>query len=219
MSKQKNNCKIRAIKQTDYPVLADFLYLAVFQPPDAEPLPREVIEKPEIAVYIDGFGSQTGDIGVVAEQDGKIVGAAWTRIIPAFGHIDDDTPELAISVLPEYRNQGIGGKLLKQLFTLLAQNRYKQTSLSVQKKNPALHLYDRMEYKPVRENDEDIVMVRELKKEAEDYGIGIGMCFGLAIGAAIGSITSDVGTWIPVGMCLGLAVGSCWYTLGKRKKK
>jgi ribosomal protein S18 acetylase RimI-like enzyme len=80
-------------------------------------------------------------------QENKIVGAAWTRVIPAFGHIDDETPELAISVLPEYRNKGIGTKLLKGLFERLAEQGYRQTSLSVQKENPAFHLYQRMGYK------------------------------------------------------------------------
>jgi ribosomal protein S18 acetylase RimI-like enzyme len=86
-----------------------------------------------------------------------------SRIIPAFGHIDDKTPELAISVLPEYRNQGIGGELLQKLFELLVEKGYKQTSLSVQKENPALHLYQRMGYKIVCENDEDYIMIRNLE--------------------------------------------------------
>jgi ribosomal protein S18 acetylase RimI-like enzyme len=219
MSKQTTNCKIRAIKPINYPMLVDFLYTAIFQSPGAEPLPREVVEKPEIAIYIDGFGSQKDDIGVIAEQDGKIVGMAWTRIIPGFGHIDDDTPELAISVLPEYRNQGVGTKLLKKLFEVLAQKGYKQTSLSVQKANPALHLYERMEYKTVGENDEDYIMVRELKKEVQAYGVGLGISFGVLFGVVIGVITDNLGLWIGVGMCLGIAVGSSWHAIGKRKKK
>jgi ribosomal protein S18 acetylase RimI-like enzyme len=218
MSESKMKSKIRSIKPADYEVLADFLYHAIFRAPGAEPLPREVISKPEIAIYIDGFGGKH-DLGAVAEQDGHIIGVAWTRIIPAFGHVDDDTPELAISVLPECRNQGIGTKLLKKLFELLAEKGYKQTSLSVQKDNPALHLYQRMGYKTIRENDEDYIMVKDLKKELQEYGIALGMCFGLAIGAAIGSATGDIGTWLPIGLCLGLAVGSGWHAAVKRKKR
>jgi len=41
---------------------------------------------------------------------------AWTRIIPADGHIDDEAPELATSVLPEYRGQGVGTLLMNYLF-------------------------------------------------------------------------------------------------------
>lgn len=158
--------KIRQIKKTEYDVLADFLYQAIFLLPGTDPLPREVINNPQIYIYINNFGDKN-DCGVVAEQDGKIVGAAWTRIIPAYGHIDDETPELAMSVLPEYRNKGIGTKMLKKLFELLSQRGYKQTSLSVQKANPALRLYERMGYKVVRENTEDFIMVRDLAKERQ----------------------------------------------------
>ncbi|MDR3294968.1 MAG: GNAT family N-acetyltransferase [Clostridiales Family XIII bacterium] len=164
----------RPISPAEYPLLADFLYHAIFIPPGTEPAPREVIEKPEIAVYIDGFGSQKGDTGVLSVQENKIVGAAWTRIIPAFGRIDDETPELAISVLPEYRGQGTGTELLKALFEKLSEQGYRQTSLSVQKENPALRLYQRMGYKTVRENDEDYIMVRSLKEEMR--GTNDGMC-------------------------------------------
>jgi ribosomal protein S18 acetylase RimI-like enzyme len=218
MSELKVKTKIRSIKPADYSVLPDFLYHAIFLPPGAEPLPREVLDKSEIAIYIDGFGGKD-DCGVVAEQNGNILGVAWTRIIPAFGHVDDDTPELAISVLPEYRCQGIGTKLLKKLFERLAEKGYKQTSLSVQKDNPALHLYQRMGYTTISENDEDYIMVRDLKKELQDYGIALGICFGVAIGSVIGSITGDIGTWLPIGLCLGIALGSCWHAFGKRNKK
>jgi len=93
---------IRSIHPSEYPLLEDFLYNAVFLPPGATPPPREIIYEPEIHIYIKDFGGPD-DCGEVAEQDSRIVGAAWTRIISAYGHIDDATPELAISVLPESR--------------------------------------------------------------------------------------------------------------------
>ena len=142
--------------------LGEFLYHAIFQPPGAEPLPREVIYEPKIYSYIENFGSKKGDCGVIADN-GFVVGMAWTRIIPAYGHIDDETPELAISVLPEYRGQGIGTRLLEFLFELLREDGYKQTSLSVQKINPALRLYQRVGYKIIRENDEDFIMIKDLE--------------------------------------------------------
>jgi ribosomal protein S18 acetylase RimI-like enzyme len=88
------------------------LYHAIFLPPDAKPVPREIIFEPEIYVYIKNFGGKD-DCGVVAEQDKQIIGAAWTRIIPAYGHIDNETPELAISVLPNFRGRGIGRKMMQ----------------------------------------------------------------------------------------------------------
>ena len=96
---------VREIAKTEYPLSEDFLYNAIFLPPGTEPPPREIIFEPDVFIYIDSFGDKPGDLGVVAENDGKIIGAAWTRIIPAYGHIDNDTPELVTSVLSEYRTR------------------------------------------------------------------------------------------------------------------
>lgn len=81
---------IREITPANYPILEEFLYNAVFIPEGEKMPPREIIFEPEIHVYIKGFGVES-DCGVVAEQDGVIIGAAWTRIIPAYGHIDNET--------------------------------------------------------------------------------------------------------------------------------
>jgi ribosomal protein S18 acetylase RimI-like enzyme/SAM-dependent methyltransferase len=161
-----NNLKIREIKSQDYFILEDFLYNAAFVPPGEEPFPREIIFEPEIYIYIKDFGKKD-DCGVVAEMDGKIVGAAWTRIIPAYGHIDSQTPELAISVLPEWRGQSIGTQLMQYLFYLLYKRGYKQTSLSVQKDNPAVRFYERLGYEITGErldhaNNEDYLMIKPL---------------------------------------------------------
>ncbi|MEG1924033.1 MAG: GNAT family N-acetyltransferase [Clostridia bacterium] len=155
------------MEQADYPCLEEFLYQAIFIKKGEHLPPREIIKKPEIYIYIKDFGTQVGDLGVVAEQDGQVIGAAWTRIIPAYGHIDNDTPELAISILPEFRGCGIGTKLMQKLFVLLKNNGYKKTSLSVQKQNPALKFYKRLGYKIAGEkedsdNHEDCIMVKYL---------------------------------------------------------
>jgi len=152
----------RHIGNDDLPMLEDFLYHAIFIPPGALPFPRSEIYKPHCHIYIDGFGDKPGDYGVVAELDGNPVGAAWVRIIPAFGHIDDETPELATSVLDEYRNQGICTILMTSLFEILTESGYKQTSLAVQKENPAVRFYQRLGYKTIRESDEEYIMVKDL---------------------------------------------------------
>jgi len=159
--------KIREITEAEYPLLEDFIYTAIYVPPGEELPPREVIFDPEIYIYVDGFGSKPGDCGVVAEHDGKIIGVAWTRIIPAYGHLDDNTPELAISVLPEFRGQKIGMKMMAQLFSLLQKCGYKRTSLSVQKNNPAVRFYQRLGYVITGEKfdhvgHEDYIMVKDL---------------------------------------------------------
>ena len=163
----KINPKVRTMRESDYLCLPEFLYQAIFIPEGVEPPSRSIINEPEIFVYIKDFGAGAGDLGVVAEQDGQVIGAAWTRIIPAYGHIGDETPELAISILPEFRGYGTGAKLMKKLFDLLRENGYTRTSLSVQKDNPAVRLYTRLGYKITDEKTdhaghEDYIMVKEL---------------------------------------------------------
>ena len=161
-----SNLTIRQIIREEYPVLENFLYHSIFLPFGVQPLPREIIFEPEIFVYIKDFGGKD-DCGVLAEQDGQIIGVAWTRIISGYGHIDDKTPELAISVLPNFRGKGVGSKIMKSLFDLLRERGYKQTSLSVQKDNPAVRFYERLGYEITGEridhaNHEDFLMIKYL---------------------------------------------------------
>ena len=163
----KINPKVCVMRKLDYVCLPEFLYQAIFIPEGVEPPPRSIINEPEIFVYIKDFGMQAGDLGVVAEQNGQVIGAAWTQIIPAYGHIDDEIPELAISIFPEFRGYGAGTKLMKKLFNLLREKGYMRTSLSVQKNNPAVRFYKRLGYEIADEKTdhagyEDYIMVKEL---------------------------------------------------------
>jgi ribosomal protein S18 acetylase RimI-like enzyme len=159
--------KIRPVEPKDHPLLEEFLYHAIFVPEGVEAPPREIIFRPEIFVYIDRFGSRDGDLGVVAEAGGTALGVAWTRIIPAFGHLDPLTPELAIAVLPGWRGQGVGSRMMERLFEILRQKGYRKTSLSVQKDNPAVRFYQRLGYtvsgeRPDGAGHEDYLMKKEL---------------------------------------------------------
>ena len=153
--------QIKEMKKPDYHILEEFIYWAIFVPPNSELPKRNIIYNPNVFIYIENFG-QDDDCGVIAEVDGKAIGVAWTRIIPAYGHLDDKTPELAISVLPEYRSQGVGAKLMKKLFELLTQRGYNQTSLAVQKENPAVNFYLRLGYEIIDERTEEYLMVKRL---------------------------------------------------------
>ncbi|MCK9217765.1 MAG: GNAT family N-acetyltransferase [Firmicutes bacterium] len=147
----KINAKIRVMGESDHACLDEFLYQAIFIPKGEDVPPRNIINVPEIFIYIKNFGEEIGDLGVVAEQNGQVVGAAWTRIIHAYGHIDENIPELAISLLPEFRGYGIGAKLMKKLFKVIEENGYSQTSLSVQKDNPAVRFYQRLGYEIIND--------------------------------------------------------------------
>lgn len=154
--------RIREIKESEYSVLPDFLYEAIFIPEGTEKPPKSIIEQPELQVYIADFG-KTDDWCLVAEIKGKIVGAVWVRIMNDYGHIDDKTPSLAISLYEEYRSLGLGTALMRAMLQFLKDKGYKQTSLSVQKTNYAVKLYRKIGFEVVSENDEDYIMVCKLQ--------------------------------------------------------
>lgn len=140
-----------------------FLYEAIFIPEGVAAPPQSIIENEELQVYVRNFGHEPDDRCLVAECDGRIVGAVWTRIMHDYGHISDDTPSLAISLYKEYRNKGIGTKLLEKMIALLQNDGYSQVSLSVQKANYAVGMYQKAGFKVLQETDEELIMVCKLR--------------------------------------------------------
>ena len=132
---------IRQIDESEYPLLNDFLYEAIFIPDGVTPPPKSIINSPELQVYVKGFGEQPHDTALVAEAEGKVVGAVWVRVMNDYGHIDDDTPSFAISLYKEYRGFGIGTALMSAMLDVLKENGYNRASLALQKENYALKLY------------------------------------------------------------------------------
>lgn len=153
---------IRKIRKSEYHVLDDFLYEAIFIPEGIKAPPKEIIEQPELKLYTENFGKKTGDICFVAEVENMIVGAVWVRIMNDYGHIDDETPSFAISLYKEYRNKGIGTALMKTMLDELKKSGYKQASLAVQKANYAVKMYKNVGFKIVDENDEEYIMICHL---------------------------------------------------------
>ena len=156
---------IRDMRKEEYPLLKDFLYEAIFVPPGTEPPPRSILERPELQVYIAGFGEGKCDRAVAAEVEGRIVGAVWARIMEDYGHIDEHTPSLAIAVFAPGRGRGVGTALMKRMLSELKENGSARVSLSVQKTNAALHLYKRFGFVVIRESGEEYIMEKRLATE------------------------------------------------------
>ena len=153
---------IREMAVSEYPLLNDFLYEAIFIPDGIELPPRNIIASPGLQIYVDRFGASKDDFSLVAEIEGKIVGAVWVRIVNDYAHIDDETPSLAISLYKKYRGQGIGTAMMKKMLSLLKTHTYKRVSLSVQKANYASELYRKIGFDIVQENEEEWIMVCNL---------------------------------------------------------
>lgn len=93
----------------------------------------------------------------------KIVGAVWVRIMNDYGHIDDETLSLAISLYEEYRHLGLGTALMREMLQFLKDKGYKQTSLSVQKANYAVNMYRKVGFEVANENETEYIMICQLR--------------------------------------------------------
>lgn len=160
----------RPLRTDEISLLAEFLYLAIHQPAGAEPLPRSIIEVPDVAAYIAGWG-RPEDLCLVAVEGTDVVGAAWTRVFPddapGYGTIAPGVPELSMSVLPQHRGRGIGTELIRRLLGELASLGVPEVSLSVQQSNPAHRLYRRLGFTVLHEHDGEWVMRQALQTRTQ----------------------------------------------------
>ena len=154
--------KIRTISEGEESLLQDFLYQAVFVPEGVPAPPKSIISQPELQIYITGFVTKKDDIGLVAEVNKKAVGAVWVRIMNDYGHIDNATPSIAVSLYKDYRGYGIGTALMKEMLRILKDRGYKQASLSVQKANYAVNMYQKTGFEIVDEKGEEYIMLCRL---------------------------------------------------------
>ncbi len=154
---------LRTLRKEEIELLKDFLYEAIFVPEGVELPDRSIIERPELSIYYDNFGSGNADNCIVAEDNGKVIGAVWTRIMNDYGHVDDETPSFAISLYKEYRGRGIGTELMKKMLSLLKEQGYKKASLAVQKANYAVKMYKKVGFEIIDENSEEYIMVCDLR--------------------------------------------------------
>ncbi len=154
---------LRELRENEKELLKDFLYEAIYIPEGIEPPDRSLVEQPDLALYYQNFGSEKADHCIVAEENGEVIGAVWTRIMDDYGHIDDDTPSLSISLYPEYRSRGFGRAMMEAMLVFLKDKGYERVSLSVQKENFACNLYTSLGFRVIQENKDDSIMVCELR--------------------------------------------------------
>ncbi len=121
--------------------------------------------------YVQAWGRR-GDAGVIALDQGFPVGAAWYRLFrndaPGYGFVDEQTPELAIAVVPSRRGRGFGGMLLRALMERAREDGHEALSLAVEHDNPAIGLYDRLGFREVRSEGETAIMLAKLGDGSAD---------------------------------------------------
>jgi ribosomal protein S18 acetylase RimI-like enzyme len=151
---------IRRGSALDVPFLRDMLHHAYYwRESDAdasEPVSR----------YVANFGRR-GDAALIAIEDHRRVGAAWYRLFthdePGFAFLDESTPEVSIAVVPNMRGRGTGSQLLSALMERARQEGYPALSLSVERDNPSIKLYERHGFRPVREEGDTVVMRADIR--------------------------------------------------------
>ena len=135
----------------DVRFLRDMLHHAYYwkeRQPDAGPGP--------VQLYVKAWG-RPGDAAVIALLDGFPVGAAWFRLFresaPGYGFVDEQTPELAVAVVPNARGKGVGSALLTALLEQAGADGHEALSLSVDRHNAgAIALYEQFGFARVAES-------------------------------------------------------------------
>jgi len=139
----------RPLRPDDQEQLWNWLHIALWDPPPAALRPREVLQDPDVRIYVEGWG-QPGDVGIVAVSDRKDIGACWMRLLaPGVGSasVDEHTPQLGIALQPEHQNRGHGSKLMRAALGAAVSAGYRQVSLTVHPQNPAITLYHQSGFK------------------------------------------------------------------------
>ena len=142
------------------------LFEAVSWNPERRLPPFEVtIEHPELARYHRDWG-RPGDVGVIARRGEDVVGVALCRLFTdddhGHGYVDAETPELAVAVAEAHRGAGLGTRLLEELAAAARAAGFARLSLSVDEGNPAVRLYERLDYRELSRDEGGIRMIREL---------------------------------------------------------
>lgn len=141
--------------------LRDMLHHAYYwkeRAPDGGPGP--------VALYVKAWG-RPGDAAMIAIESGFPVGAAWYRLFtaaqPGYGFVDEQTPELAVAVVPSARGKGAGGALISTLLARAADEGHEAISLSVDRENArAIELYEKHGFERVSESADSLTMLARL---------------------------------------------------------
>lgn len=157
---------IRDLRESEIAFLREMLFTALAWRPDVELPPLDwVLAHPQVEPFHRDWG-RPGDVGLVAEDDGRLVGLVWYRLFTdddhGEGYVDEQTPELAIAVREGSRGHGVGRRLMREAHERARVDGIERISLSVDSDNPARRLYESLGYAEYAPNDEKGRMILEL---------------------------------------------------------
>jgi ribosomal protein S18 acetylase RimI-like enzyme len=159
------NISYRNIKKSDYPFLREMLYQSIFTPPGLERFDKSIIDNPEIAKYIENWNEDV-DFGILISIENLPIGAIWARLFTnqnkGYGYVNDHTPELGMALYDNYRNLGLGTRLMEKFLEQAKTLGYKSISLSVDKRSPAFRFYERFGFTVVDELETAYTMIKSI---------------------------------------------------------
>ena len=159
--------EVRKIRPGETGFLHEMLYEAIYFADEGKRLPRSIVFEPSISKYVDDFGRK-GDLAYVLVDKAELIGAVWARLFAesekSYGFVDEETPELSIAILENYRNRGFGRILIERLLSVLRADGYEKVSLSVDKRNRAVGLYRKLGFETVSEQGTAFTMVKKLSQ-------------------------------------------------------
>lgn len=166
------NITLYFLRSSEQKIVTDMLHYAM----RLDEVSKTLSDIPKLAIYDEFYGFTTKDLGLYALVDNQLVGAAWVRRLNSDhgsnGYIDDNTPQLIMAVLPEFRGHGIGSAMIEQLCIEVAAL-YHQITLSIVEGARAINFYERHGFvlydsqfneKSFVDGSNVITMVKQLKR-------------------------------------------------------
>ena len=136
------NQELYFLRSTEQYLAKELLYYAVH----LDKSNKTLVDFPELNQYEENFGSFDGDIGVYILSDAKVAGAAWVRLLAkGKAYVNEDTPELTLSIKPDFKRKGIDIALLQQLFKETSKL-YSQVSVSVRDIPTEIKFYEELNF-------------------------------------------------------------------------
>lgn len=158
---------LRKSQSSDISFLRTILYEAVFWRGSAnKPSLEEGLAFPEVSKALADWGEREGDTAVIALINSVPVGAAWYRFWNDDhfdrGYFEEQAPVLVIGVHPDYRHQGMGGKMIGWLVDYASKHAIEKISLMVSKDNYAINLYKQQGFEEYADKGDAFIMVRKV---------------------------------------------------------
>ncbi len=153
------------LEAKDLSFFKEMLYLAIYVAEDEKKPPKSLLEQPALRIYYEHWGKE-GDEGIIVRTNDEKLGAIWCRLFAAnekgYGYVDEHTPEMGIAIREDWRNRGLGSKLIDLMVETLRKKGLQQLSLSVDKRNPAIELYRRKGFRTVKIDGHSFTMLKKI---------------------------------------------------------